>query len=583
MGGGAVGISGAARPAWSVLIDAIEALSGASTMEQVIEIVRRRAREISGADGITFVLRDGDRCFYVDEDAIGPLWKGQKFPMTSCISGWAMLNKRAAIVPDIYLDARIPHDVYRPTFVKSLMMVPVRIEDPLAAIGAYWAHEHEPDAQEAELLQNLARATATAIANVTLQTSLRNAAEQATAQAAEIGRLYDETVRENAERRKAEEQLRQAQKMEAIGNLTGGMAHDFNNLLGIVIGNLDLMVAGTDLGEQTRQMSGEALDAAIRGADLIRRLLAFARRQPVQPKLLRINELIRGIGTLLGRTLGERVKLTLELSEQAWPIIVDPAQLEASIVNLANNARDAMPNGGRLAIATANRTVDEDSAEQLGTITPGDYVVVEVADNGSGMPPDVAARIFEPFFTTKEKGRGTGLGLAMVSAFVEQTGGRIGLYTEPGKGTVFRLYLPRAASEEIESEAALPVMIPGGTETVLVVEDNEQLRRVAMRALSGLGYRVLEAADADAASRSLEAGPVDLLFTDLVIPGRVKGRDFAADALVRHPGLKILLTSGFPDTVLDAAERPNGWRLLTKPYRREELARAVRDTLDGTA
>jgi len=571
------------RPAWSVLIDAIEALSGARSMDRIQEIVRQMARRISGADGVTFVLRDGEQCFYVDEDAIGPLWKGQRFPLSSCISGWAMLNKRPAVVPDIYLDPRIPHDAYRPTFVKSLMMVPVRVDDPIAAIGAYWAHPYEPDAQEQALLESLARATATAIENVNLQSSLRDAAERATAQTAEIRRLYDEAVRQHEERLKTEEQLRQAQKMEAVGQLTGGMAHDFNNLLGVIVGNLDLIAEtpgdapGADA--EIRRMSEEALDAATRGAELIRRLLAFARRQPLQPKRLRINALIQGIASLLDRTLGERIALSLALADEAWAVVVDPAQLEASIVNLATNARDAMPHGGRLAIATANRSVDADAAEQLGSIAPGDYVVVEVADTGSGMPPEVAARIFEPFFTTKERGRGTGLGLAMVARFIEQSGGRISLYTEPGRGTVFRLYLPRSTAVEEAAEPIRPVAARGGSETVLLVEDNPQLRRVAQRALAGLGYRVLEAAGTAEAERWLDSEAVDLLFIDIVIAGGMSGQDFAAAALVRRPGLKALLTSGFPGTVLEEG----GLRLLTKPYRRDVLAAAVRDTLDGVA
>ncbi len=574
-----------ARPSWSLLIDAIEALSGVRAMEQILEIVRRMARRISRADGVTFVLRDGDKCFYVDEDAIGPLWKGQKFPMTSCISGWVMLNKETAVIPDIYVDPRIPYDAYRPTFVKSLMMVPVRVADPLAAIGAYWGRSYRPAASEIELLESLARATATAIENVTLQNSLREAAEKATTQATEIGRLFDETVREQAERLRAEAQLRQAQKMEAVGNLTGGLAHDFNNILGVVIGNLDLMTATTAIDGLPREMAGEALQAAMRGADLTRRLLAFARRQPLQPKRLLINETVQSIATLLCRMLGEQVQITLDLDEGAWPVVVDPAQLEASIVNLSTNARDAMPDGGKIAIATSNRSVDEAAATQLGGVAPGDYVMIEVADNGTGMPPEVAARIFEPFFTTKEKGRGTGLGLAMVASFIEQSGGRISLYTELGQGTVFRLYLPRstAAGETVADAAAEPVR--GGSETVLVVEDNEALRLVAVRALESLGYRVLDAANTAEATRQLDSDAVDLLFIDLVIAGTINGTAFAASVQAQRPSLRVLLTSGFPDTMFNAgmieAEKPAGWPLLNKPYRREELARAVRGVLDG--
>ncbi len=569
--------------AWASLIDAIEALSGAQSLDHVVGIVRCAARRVSGADGVTFVLREGELCHYVDEDAIGPLWKGQKFPMTACISGWAMLNKRLAVVPDIYADPRIPHDAYRPTFVKSLMMVPVRLSDPIAAIGAYWADRHEPGDQEIALLESLARATATALANIALQELLRAAAEQATAQAAEIRRLYDETVQEAAERLKAEEQLRQAQKMEAVGTLTGGLAHDFNNILCVIIGNLDFACETEGCDGPLREVVDEALDAAMRGADLTRRLLAFARRQPLLPKRLLINTQVENIATLLRRILGEQIEITLRLCDEDWPVVVDPAQLEASIVNLATNARDAMPEGGRLSITTANRRIDGEAAAQLGTVAPGDYVAVEVADSGSGMPPDIAARIFEPFFTTKEKGRGTGLGLAMVAAFVEQSGGRISVYSEPGHGTVFRLYLPRATGAAVDSVDAPAAPYRGGTETVLVLEDNPSLRHIASRALTGLGYRVLEAGTAAEATLCLETDAVDLLFTDLIIAGStVRGQDFAAIAQARDAGLRVLLTSGFPDALLgaDGAGQPP---LLTKPYRLEELARAVRAVLDGPA
>ena len=318
----------AVRPAWAVLIEAIESLSAARTLERVIEIVRLAAREVSGADGVTFVLRDGDRCHYVDENAIGPLWKGQKFPMSACISGWAMLNKRSAVIPDIYVDPRIPHDAYRPTFVKSLLMVPVRVEDPLAAIGAYWATHHQPDDDEIALLESLARAAATSIANVSLEASLRAAAETAAAQAAEIGNAYEALQHEMARRLLVEEQLRQSQKMEAIGQLTGGMAHDFNNLLGVVIGNLDMLADARPDDADVGEFAGPALEASLKGAELIRHLLAFARRQPLQPQRVDANNLVRQMAELMQRTLGEQIEIALDLAADTWPVVVDPAQLE---------------------------------------------------------------------------------------------------------------------------------------------------------------------------------------------------------------------------------------------------------------
>src|SRR5579862_3362763 len=267
---------------------------------------------------------------------------------------------------------------------------------------------------------------------------------------ADLSRTINELATETSARNQAEARLIQAQKMEAIGNLTGGLAHDFNNLLGIIIGNLDLLrgVLKTRpaAAQEADELTHEALDAAIRGADLTKRLLAFARRQPLQPEHVNINELVSGMVKLLRRTLGETIEVSLDLSPDMWPVTVDPAQLEASLANLATNARDAMPAGGKLMIATMNRHLDADYSVQNPEVTPGDYAVIEVSDTGSGMLPDVMSRIFEPFFTTKPHGKGTGLGLSMVFGFMKQSGGHINCYSEPGAGTTFRLYLPRTAS-----------------------------------------------------------------------------------------------------------------------------------------
>ena len=382
-----------------------------------------------------------------------------------------------------------------------------------------------------------------------------------------------------------EAQLRQAQKMEAIGNLTGGMAHDFNNLLGVIIGNLDLLRSrrkgGAVVDPEIEQLSGEALDAALRGADLTKRLLAFARRQPLQPQRIDINEHVSEISKLVRRTLGDDIEIRLDLRADVWPVVADPAQLESTLVNIINNARDAMPKGGMLTIATSNRNLDEDYVSLHPELAPGSYVLIELNDTGTGIPPDVLSRIFEPFFTTKEQGKGTGLGLSMVFGFMKQSGGHINVYSETGHGTTFRLYLPRAANR-----AAAPVVTttsaPVGNETVLAVEDNEGLRRIAVRQLSDLGYRVIEAQDGASALRILESDQVDLLFTDVVMPGGWNGYTLAKHALMRWPALKILLTSGFAETKRngndEAAEK---MRLLTKPYRKDDLARAVREILDA--
>ena len=296
-------------------------------------------------------------------------------------------------------------------------------------------------------------------------------------------------ARDISERQAIEAQLRQAQKMEAIGNLTGGVAHDFNNLLGVIIGNLDLLrerLADQDLDELAR----EACDAALRGADLTRHLLAFARRQPLEPRRIDVNELIAGITKMLGRMLGEDIEISVETAPDLWPVVADPAQLNSAIANLANNARDAMPQGGRLHFATRNAYLDDDYAAHHAEVVAGDYIVIEVSDTGMGIEPAVLNRIFEPFFTTKEQGKGTGLGLSMVFGFMRQSGGHINVYSETGKGTVFRLYLPRGVPAVSDSTPKSEHPTQGGRETILVVEDNEGLRRVFIKQLTEFGYRV---------------------------------------------------------------------------------------------
>lgn len=349
--------------------------------------------------------------------------------------------------------------------------------------------------------------------------------------------------RDISDRDAVEQRLRQAQRMDAVGQLTGGMAHDFNNLLGIIVANLDLMRDSARLDAEQREILADAVDAALRGADLTRRLLAFARRQPLQPERVGINDLVSSIVGLLARTLGERIPIQVNLAAGLWPVLVDPAQLESSLVNLATNARDAMPNGGALMIATANRVLDGEYAAGHAELTPGDYVMIEVSDTGAGIPPEIMTRVFEPFFTTKEPGKGTGLGLSMVFGFVKQSGGHINVYSEPGKGTTFRLYLPRAKAHATNPEQSQTLPVGGGSETILVVEDNEGIRRVVNRQLTRLGYRVLEAEDAAAALDVLDTEEIALLFTDIVMPGAMDGVELARAAMARWPGLKVVLTS----------------------------------------
>ncbi len=387
-------------------------------------------------------------------------------------------------------------------------------------------------------------------------------------------------IRDQTSHRSMEKKLVNAQKMEALGTITGGLAHDFNNILGIIIGNLDLVrphfAAAT--GDADDRI-GDALEAAISGAELTRHLLAFASNQPLQPERLDVNVIVASVTKLLARTLGSNIKTSLHLETDLWPVMADAAQLESSLTNLANNARDAMPGGGRLTISTRNCDLDADYVTLHPEATAGDYVAIEVGDDGAGMSPETTALIFDPFFTTKSRGNGTGLGLSMVFGFIKQSGGHINVYSELKVGTTFRLYLPRSCSTESTAPAsAASALATGSGETILVVEDNAPMRSVVRRQLESLGYVVLEADGAAAALPLFANQKIDLLFTDVVMPGGMTGFELARTVLATHPSLKVLITSGFPDMKLEGhAKDLAATRLLSKPYRVADLARTLRE------
>jgi PAS domain S-box-containing protein len=390
--------------------------------------------------------------------------------------------------------------------------------------------------------------------------------------------------RDMSERNAAEERLRRAQRLEAVGQLTGGIAHDFNNLLTVVIGNLDLLQEHLAKDPAAADHAARAMRAATRGAALTRQLLAFARRQPLDAKIIDVNERVEGTMDLLYRTLGEEITVSTQLAPNLWPAVADPTQLETAIVNLAINARDAMPEGGRLLIETANKRIDANDVAKSFEAAPGNYVMLAVSDTGTGMPPEVLARVFEPFFTTKPAGKGTGLGLSMVYGFVRQSQGHVQIYSEVGHGTSVRLYLPRAgaaASTAAEPGADEMARARAG-ERILAVEDNPDVRRVVVAQLTELGYAVIEAANGEAAIGILGRGePIDVLFTDVVMPGGMTGYDLARAARTLRPDLKVLLTSGFPKTTTEDGRRPGEFsHLLIKPYRRAELAAKIRAVLD---
>jgi PAS domain S-box-containing protein len=390
--------------------------------------------------------------------------------------------------------------------------------------------------------------------------------------------LVLESCRDVTARRAAEEALRQAQKMEAVGQLTGGIAHDFNNLLTIILANLQLLEDALAPGSESLELAASATRAAQRGADLTRKLLIFGRRQRLEPAALDVNELVSSLTKMLTRTLGERVRITESLAPRLPKVLIDAAQLETALLNVALNARDAMPQGGRLSIETTAAIVgpnDHLDAE----LPPGAYVQVAVSDSGTGMTSDVMARAFEPFFTTKEAGKGTGLGLSMVYGFVKQSGGHVSLYSEPGHGTTVKLYLPQATKKE-SSASDGPSSHPTGSETVLLVEDDEQVRAATRKLVAGLGYQVIEAAEAGTALSLLKHSGADLLLTDVVLGDGMSGPELAREARRLSPGLKILFMSGHVrDTVAFHEQLQHDAHFLAKPFRKAELAHKLRVAL----
>ena len=390
-------------------------------------------------------------------------------------------------------------------------------------------------------------------------------------------------VRDLTEQKALEAQLRQSQRMHAVGRLTGGIAHDFNNILAIILGNVDLLREQLDDGSESAEMADEVLGAAAHGAELVHRLLAFSRMQHLEPTALDLNERLPAIVALLKRTLGEAISIKVKPAEDLWPAMVDPTQVDDALVNLAINARDAMPEGGSLTIETGNEVLDEEYAAQNVEVAPGDYVMLAVSDSGTGMAPGVIARAFEPFFTTKAEEKGTGLGLSQVYGWVKQSGGHIQIYSELGHGTTIKLYLPRATAtaEGVSDHTEPDTIAAGGNETILVVEDNPKVLRTVVRQLRDLGYASIEATNGAEALDMIRSGAgFDLLLTDIVMPGGITGYELAARVREIQPAVKILFTSGYTELAVTAGDANRG-PLLSKPYRKQDLGRAIRAVLDN--
>jgi len=389
---------------------------------------------------------------------------------------------------------------------------------------------------------------------------------------------------EKVERLKAEEMLLQTQKMDAIGQLTGGIAHDFNNMLTVILGNIEILARAVADKPHLATTAKIIEDIAERGADLTQHLLAFARKQPLQPCPTDINTLIARAENLLKRALGEHIEVETILEGDASPVLVDPTQLTSALLNLAVNARDAMPSGGKLTIETKNVFLDETYAKDHIEVSPGHYGMIAVSDTGPGIPSSMLDKVFEPFFTTKAAGKGTGLGLSMVYGFVKQSRGHIKIYSEEGHGTSIKIYLPRSDEPAVVPQDLMPeAAIEGGSETVLVVEDDAFVRDYVNTQLESLGYATLLAANAAEAIKFIDDGvEFDLLFTDVILTGTMNGRDLADEVTRRRPATKVLFTSGYTENaVIHHGRLDPGVLLLAKPYRKSDLARMVRTTLDA--
>ena len=678
--------------AWARLIAAGERLATARSMKAVVDILRATAREIAGADGIAVVLREGEFCHYAAEDAVGALWTGQRFPLVNCISGWAMMNRQTVTISDIRLDERIPQAAYRPTFVHSLVMVPVGSPRPIAAIGAYWSDVREHAPETVERLEALARSAAIALENIRLLDSAQEsdrlralalaaggmgvwsfdvqsrelttseafrlavgrdpdehlsladlaaaippddlaAVEAAAAQSLSDGTDYDiehrvitpegetrwvairarpvyaadgtptsltgvsmdishrrrmeeelrgwasmleQRVEERtAELIQAQEQLRQSQKLEAMGQLTGGVAHDFNNLLTPIMGSLDMLHRKGLGDDREKRLIRGALESAERACTLVQRLLAFARRQPLQPQPVDISALLVEIGPLIGTTLGPRIALTIDAPTPLPPAFADRNQIEMALLNLAVNARDAMPDAGRLTIAA---TSEEAGADHPAGLVEGPYVRIAVSDTGIGMDEETRRRAIEPFYSTKRSGEGTGLGLSMVHGLMRQLGGALALTSEPGRGTEVDLWLPVSARPLV-----VELRIPEETDiqssgTVLLVDDQDLVRATTAHMLEELGFGIIHARSGEEALHLIDGGALfDIVVTDHLMPG-ITGAELARTIRQRVPSAKVLLVSGYMDEGI-APDLPR----LSKPFRAADLAERVHSLLRDEA
>ncbi|WP_426179118.1 ATP-binding protein [Rhizorhabdus sp. FW153] len=580
------------------------AIAAELDLPRLVQMVTDAGVDVSGAQFGAFfhIVKDGGSDSYmlyslsgVDRSAF------DHFPMPreTGVFGPTFRGERVIRSGDITQDPRYgknaPHrgmpEGHLP--VRSYLAAPVRSRSG-EILGALFFGHSEPDRfneRHERLIVGIAAQAAIAMDNARLfDAGQREIAERKRAEEElrELNETLERRIAEAlAEREVAEEALRQSQKMEAVGQLTGGVAHDFNNLLTIITGNLDIMLRAMDRGDEARIR--RAIESAQKGADraasLTQRLLAFSRRQPLAPKPIDVDRLVSGMSELLTRALGETISLDVVTTPGLWRVEADPNQLENCLINLAVNARDAMPGGGALTIETANTRLDEDYSAAHAEVAPGQYVVIAVSDTGVGMSREVISRVFEPFFTTKEVGRGTGLGLSMVYGFVKQSGGHVKIYSEEGSGTTIKIYLPRLVHDidPAESEGETLHGGRGRDEVILVAEDDDDVRAYTAEILRELGYRVIEAPDGAAALRLIEQPdqPIDMLFTDVVMPN-MSGQELARRAQAIRPSLKVLYTSGYTrNAIVHNGRLDAGVEMIAKPFTYQALSARVREILDA--
>ncbi|MCE7796076.1 ATP-binding protein [Sphingobium sufflavum] len=538
---------------WADAANAIERLAQARSIDDVVELLRASARRVVGADGIAVVLREGDQCHYVAEDAREPLWAGQRFAAEFCVSGWAMAHRQTVAIRNVLLDPRVPQDAYRATFVRSMLMVPIGAGDPVAAVGAYWSDTGQPSGTEIALLESLARAASTALENGRLLSSLERL----------NGELEQRVVDRTAELERTQEKLRQTQKMEVIGQLTGNVAHDFNNLLAPIMAALDRVLAADALSPSIVRSAALGMQAAENAKTLVQRLLAFARRQPLISTAVDLGALVENMRSLLASTIGPCVTLDLSVAPDLSAVRADRHQLEMAILNLAVNARDAMTGSGDFAIAAeAARGPLPDG------LAPGHYVLLTVRDSGCGMDAATLRLATEPFFTTKDAGSGTGLGLSMVDGLISQLGGAIRIDSAPGQGTSVRLWLPVVKAAAAPATLASPDSDAETAQgTLLLVDDDALVRMGTNDILTDIGYRVTEAEDAQQALALIEDGfHPDVVVTDHVMPG-MTGAEFALRLRSDHPDMAVMIISGYQGIDLIAPDIVR----LSKPFRQVHL------------